>query len=79
MGVLLKLLIGAVFMKEELLQLISEAIEKHPELRLGQLLENAAHFGGWKNTDIFYCPDEVLVTGLRIILSKENTEGYPRG
>ena len=66
-------------MKEELLQLISEAIVKHPELRLGQLLENAAYFGDWKNTDIFYCPDEVLVTGLKIILNKENTEGYPRG
>ena len=66
-------------MKLELLQLVNEAINKHPELRLGQLLENAAYFGGWNNTDIFYCADEILVKGLKVILNKDNMEGYPRG
>lgn len=36
----------------------------HPELRVGQILVNAAHKAGWENDDIFYCPDEMLKKGL---------------
>lgn len=42
----------------------------YPELRVRQILVNAAHKAGWENDDIFYCPDEVLKKGL-IEISQE--------
>ena len=38
--------------------------EEHPDLRLGQLLVNAAHIAGWKNSDIFYVEDDQLRRGI---------------
>lgn len=52
----------------DLLFALDLAIMKNQELRLGQLISDAAKAGGWKDSDIFYCPDEVLLKGL-----KENT------
>lgn len=48
----------------ELLLLISNI---HPELRIGQIMVNAAMKGGWQQSDTFYCPDDVLLKGLQMI------------
>lgn len=42
----------------------------HPELRVGQILSNAAHKGGWKDNDIFYCPDDTLKRGLVMMIEE---------
>ena len=55
-------------MKEEIMGNLLVIHDKHPELRTGQILSIAANKGGWGNTDIFYCPDEVLLRGLEIII-----------
>lgn len=38
--------------------------QRHPQLRIGQIISNAARKGGWMTNDIFYCPDETLRLGL---------------
>lgn len=38
-----------------------------PELRIGQIMVNAAVKGGWTQGDIFYCSDEILLKGLKIL------------
>lgn len=38
--------------------------QRHPELRVGQIIVCAAHKGGWTKDDVFYCPDDVLRSGL---------------
>ena len=40
-------------------------LELHPELRFLQLMSIAAKEGGWTNDDIFYCPDDILIAGLK--------------
>lgn len=54
--------------------LIQAAREQYPELRLGQLLTDAAKAGGWKNQDIFYCPDDVIADGLKKMLDLHNSK-----
>lgn len=39
--------------------------ESHPELRVCQILSIAASKGGWQNSDLFYCPDDVILKGLQ--------------
>lgn len=42
-----------------------EAIkDNNPELRIGQIVINAAYTGGWRDPDPFHCPDSVLLKGL---------------
>lgn len=38
--------------------------QRHQHLRIGQIILNAAHKGGWMTDDIFYCPDDILRLGL---------------
>ena len=53
-----------------IIDLVIKAKEKLPSLRFGQLLSNAAEIGGWKGQDIFYCPDEVIIDGLKKIIKR---------
>lgn len=39
-----------------------------PELRIGQIMINAANKGGWSQSDIFYCSDKVILDGLSKLL-----------
>ena len=50
--------------------LLNEIKQRHPELRICQIISIAAYKAGWSNTDIFYLPDEKLLSGLEI-LNKE--------
>ena len=56
---------------EPLLELVAQVWTTDPDLRLGQLLVNAARLGGWTNDfDIFSAEDDVLEKGLRNILER---------
>ena len=52
-------------MKSKIIAATIEALYACPELRLGQLISNAARAGGWDNDDVFYCPDHILLNGLK--------------
>ncbi len=43
-----------------LLKTIERVWKLFPDLRLSQLIENAAHAGGWHNPDLFYLEDDKL-------------------
>lgn len=43
-------------------------------LRLCQILSITAHKAGWKDDDLFYCPDEVTLKGLNAIIAEK--EGH---
>lgn len=45
----------------------------YPELRFYQLIHLAAMYGGWSKNDLFYCPDDVIVRGLKIMLNPGRT------
>lgn len=47
--------------------LVYEIRQRHPELRLCQILSNAASKAGWDNNDLFYLPDDKLLEGLEIL------------
>lgn len=47
----------------------------HPELRVCQILSIAAQMTGWKNDDLFYCPDDVILKGLEDFLQKAVKNG----
>jgi hypothetical protein len=49
---------------EEALEILARIKKTHPELRLGQILENAM-FGGFRTPDLFYKTDEELAKGLQ--------------
>lgn len=59
---------------EKILALLRIAIYKMPMLRVGQILTNAAKLAGWRNDDIFYAPDEVLLKGLEILTEEYKNE-----
>lgn len=40
------------------------AQEANTDMRMGQLLVNAARMGGWANDDIWNCEEEVFAAGL---------------
>ena len=42
--------------------------QNHPELRLQQIITIAAQKAGWKDNDLFYCPDATIKQGLDIWL-----------
>jgi len=48
----------------EMLSLLAKAREAHPELRIGQLIENAAAMGAC-GVDVFYVTDDALAEGLK--------------
>lgn len=43
---------------------------RHPELRVGQIMSIAAQKGGWNNSDIFYCSNDILEAGFEKWLSE---------
>ena len=46
------------------------------DMRMGQLLMNAARMGGWANDDIWNCEDEIFAKGfLRMLDPATETEG----
>ena len=47
--------------------LVYEIRQRHPELRLCQILSNAASKAGWDKNDLFYLPDDKLLEGLEIL------------
>lgn len=55
--------------------LVYEIRQRHPELRLCQILSNAARKAGWDNNDLFYLPDDKLLYGLEI-LKEENSLNF---
>lgn len=55
----------------EILFLIRRCMKIYPELRFGQLISNAAFKGGWKDNDMFYCPDKIIADGLLKLLLQE--------
>lgn len=62
-------------MHDNLLIAIGTAISNTPQLRIGQLIANAAKAGGWEDTDVFYCPDEVILDGLnKLAATNRNIE-----
>lgn len=42
----------------------------HPELRFQQIMTIAAQKAGWKDNDLFYCPNEIIEKGLAILLEE---------
>lgn len=52
----------------KLLSLLSLAWLDSPDSRLCQLVDGAAHFGGWRQQDIFHCEDDALEKGLESLL-----------
>lgn len=52
---------------DPLLQAIREAWMRHPDLRLGQIVQNAAYAGGWPQMDLFYCEDDVIARGMVLL------------
>lgn len=54
-------------MQNELIRLLAEISESNPELRICQIISNAAKLGGWNPDDIFYCSDAILLDGLKKI------------
>lgn len=56
-------------MFDEILKLTKEVKEKYPYLRFQQIMSIAAFHGGWKDNDLFYCSDSIILKGLKSILS----------
>lgn len=50
--------------------LTMKIIAKHPELRFQQIMSIAAHKAGWKQDDLFYCPNDVIIKGLDLLLQE---------
>ncbi len=55
----------------DILNLIGRLWVENPDLRIGQLLHNAAWLGGHKNSDIFYAEDDIVLKGLQVELEKD--------
>lgn len=55
----------------KIMEILLYALKKDSMLRIGQIITAAAAMGGWCSNDIFYCTDEVLLKGLKL-LYKEN-------
>lgn len=54
---------------DSIIAMISSVRRKHPELRVAQIVSNAARYGGWDDPDLFYCPDSALIKGLGVLLA----------
>lgn len=40
----------------------------HPELRFQQIMSIAAKKAGWKDDDLFYCPNKIIEEGLDLMI-----------
>lgn len=52
---------------DRMLEVLREVWNKHPDLRLGQIVEVARSNGGLDRTSTFYVEDDALEEGLRIM------------
>ena len=50
------------------------AVEGNTDMRMGQLLMNAARFGGWAGDDIWNCEDEIFAKGFLEMLKMDIEE-----
>ena len=50
---------------EPMLELVRELWIAYPDMRLGQLIQNAAVISGWKTNDVFYIEDDQLANGIK--------------
>ncbi len=55
----------------KIVMLVYEIRQRHPELRLCQILSNAASKAGWENDDLYYLPDKKLLEGLEILMKRK--------
>ena len=53
-----------------ILKELSEIWYEMPDLRLCQILSNAAKLENWKQKDLFYLEDDKLLSGLKILKEK---------
>ena len=53
------------------------AQEDSTDMRMGQLLRNAARLGGWTSDDLFNCEDEIFAKGFLTLIrmAQEGGEG----
>jgi len=63
---------GNIVCPTEWFGLISKIRRCHPELRLCQILSIAAFKAGWTGNDLFYCPDDTILNGLKLLVGEEN-------
>lgn len=59
-------------MFEKILSATRTIKKLHPQLRYQQIMSIAASKGGWRENDLFYCPDDILLKGLNKIIEEEN-------
>lgn len=50
------------------------AVEGNTDMRMGQLLMNAARLGGWANDDPWNCEDEIFAAGFLKMLQSDMEE-----
>lgn len=65
---------------EETLAILRNVWNEFPQLRLTQLLSNAAVSNGWNQLDLFYVEDEIMRTALKKFVreSKEREKNNQR-
>ena len=61
---------------QPLAQLLVRAWHLNPDQRLAQLVNNAAHYGGWRGgPDVYHCEDDAVERGLRLMLDTAQGKG----
>lgn len=56
---------------DSMLMKIGEIWKKNPDLRLNQLLSNAASRAKWSDNDLFYLEDDKLLVGLNEMIAED--------
>lgn len=56
---------------DEVLSLAKVASVIYPMLRFQQMMSIAAQKAGWKDNDLFYCPDDTIIKGLKLMLEEK--------
>lgn len=59
---------------DEILSLVKVVNAIYPMLRFQQMMSIAAQKAGWKENDLFYCPDDIIASGLKLMLNDKNLE-----
>lgn len=59
---------------DEILNLAKVVHTIYPMLRFQQIMSIAAQKAGWKDNDLFYCPDDIIVSGLKLMMNDKNLE-----
>ncbi len=59
---------------DEILNLVKVVHAIYPMLRFQQIMSIAAQKAGWKDNDLFYCPDDIIVSGLKLMMNDKNLE-----